>query len=218
MWSWCDFCFFIPVVSVKSAPTPVLLFPLLPSLFVIFAAILWLSICYPLLLPCLLIFEKKVWPLRVTPVNVHTPVLVFCTNKLGLLVFTPSRVWLFATPWAVAHQASLSFTIFQSLLKLMSIESVIPSNHLILCYLPFLLTPDSFPTSGSLTVNQVFASDGQSIGVSASALVLPMNIQGWLPLELTGLISLQSKGLLGVFSSTTIQKHKFFGTQPSLWI
>ena len=78
--------------------------------------------------------------------------------------------------------------------------------------------PQSFPASGSFPMNQLFASGGQSIGVSASSLVLPMNIQDWLPLGLTGLISLQSKGLLGVFSSIIIQKQQFFSTQLSLWI
>ena len=72
----------------------------------------------------------------------------------------------------------------------------------------------SFPASGSFPMNQFFTSDGQNIGASAS--VLPMNIQDWFPLELTGLISLQSKGLSRVFSNTTVQKHQSFGTQPSL--
>ena len=74
----------------------------------------------------------------------------------------------------------------------------------------------SFPASGSFPMSQFFASGGQSIGVSASASVLPMNIQGWFPLGLTGWISLLSKGLSRVFSSTTVQKHQFFGAQPSL--
>ena len=75
----------------------------------------------------------------------------------------------------------------------------------------------SFPVSRSFSVSQLFPSGGQSIRASASASVLPVNIQGCLPLGLTGLISLQSKGLSRVFSSTTIWKHQFFGTQPSLW-
>ena len=75
----------------------------------------------------------------------------------------------------------------------------------------------SFPASGSFPMSQLFTSGGQSIGVSASASVLPMNIQGWFPIELTGLISLQSKGLSRVFSNTTVQKHQFFSAQPSLW-
>ena len=76
----------------------------------------------------------------------------------------------------------------------------------------------SFPASGSFPLSQLFTSGGQSTGASASEIVLPMNIQGWFHLGLTGLISLPSKGLSRVFSRTTIQKHEFFGTQqPSLW-
>ena len=100
--------------------------------------------------------------------------------------------------------------------KLMSIKLVMSSNHLILCR-PFLLLPSIFPTSGSFPMSQLFASGGQSIGALASASVLPMNIQGWFPLGLTGLISLLSKGLPRVFSSTTVWKHQFFSAQPSLW-
>ena len=72
----------------------------------------------------------------------------------------------------------------------------------------------SFPASGSFQMSQFFTSGGQSLGASASASVLPMNIQGWFPLGLTGLISLLSKGLSRVFSRTTVQRHQFFGTQP----
>ena len=96
-------------------------------------------------------------------------------------------------------QASLSLTISLSLLKLLSFESVMSFNHLILCR-PLLLFPQFFPASGSFPVSQLFSSGGQSIGASAS--VLPMNIQGWFPLGLTGLISLLSNGLSRVFSNT----------------
>ena len=75
----------------------------------------------------------------------------------------------------------------------------------------------SFPASGSFPVSELFASGGQNLGVPASASVLLMNIQGWFPLGLTGLISLQSKGLSRVFSNTTVQRHQFFSAQPSLW-
>ena len=75
--------------------------------------------------------------------------------------------------------------------------------------------PQSFPASGSFPMSQLFASGGQSIAVSASTSVLPMNIQDWSPLEWTGLISLQSKGLSRVFSNTTVQKHQFFGARLS---
>ena len=119
-------------------------------------------------------------------------------------------------PMNCSTQASVSFTISHSLLKLMSIESVMPSNHLILCHHLFLL-PSIFLSNRSFPVSQLFASDGQSIEVSASASVLTMNIWGWFPLGLTGLISLLSKRFSRVFSSTTIWKFQFFGTQPSLW-
>ena len=126
-----------------------------------------------------------------------------------------NRVQLFATPWIAACQASLSITNSRSLLKLMFIESVMPSNHLILCH-PFSSHLQSFPASGSFQMSQFFATSGQSIGVSASASVLPMNTQDWFPLGWTSWISLQSKGLSRVFSNTTVQKHRFFSAQLSL--
>ena len=107
----------------------------------------------------------------------------------------------------------LSITNSQSLLKLMSLESVMPSNHLILCH-PFSSCLQSFPASGSLPMCQLFTSGGQSIEASAS--VLPMNIQDWFPLGWTGLITLQSKGLSRVFPNTTVQKHQYFSAQLSL--
>ena len=125
-----------------------------------------------------------------------------------------SHVWLFAMPWIAAHQASLSITNSQSSLKLMSIKSVMPSSHLILCQ-PLLLLPQSLPASGSFPMSQHFAWGGQSTGVSALASVLPMNTHNWSPLGWTGWISLQSKGLSRVFSNTTVQKHQFFGAQLS---
>ena len=123
---------------------------------------------------------------------------------------------LFATPWTAARQASLSITNSQSLHKLMSIESVMPSNHLILCR-SLLLLPSIIPmnlSQGSFPMSQLFASGGQSIGVSASTSVLSMNTQDCSPLGWTGWISLQSKGLSRVFN-TAVQKHQFFGAQPS---
>ena len=125
-----------------------------------------------------------------------------------------SCVWLFMTPWTAACLASLSFTVSWSLLKLMSIRSVMPSNHLIL--FSFFFCPQSFPASGSFPMSQLFASGGHRIGVSDATSVLPMNTQDWFPLGWTGLISLKSKGLSRVFSNTTVQKHQFFGTQPYL--
>ena len=161
-----------------------------------------------------------------------------CSRKIlfrydWLLLFSHSVVcnslW---PPWTVAWQASLFFTISWSLLKLMSIESIILFNYFILCH-SLLLLPSIFPSirvfsSGSAlcirywSFHQFFMECPntlfhQSIGASASASVLPVNIQGWLPLGLTGLISLQSKGLSRVFSSTTVEKYQFFNTQPSSW-
>ena len=126
-----------------------------------------------------------------------------------------SHLWLSTAPGTAARQASLSFTIAWSLLTLMSIESVMPSNHLILCH-PLLLLPSISTSSESFQMSLLFASGGQSIGVSASTSVLPMNIQDWSALGWTDWISLQSKGLTRVFSNTTVQKHQFFGAQLSL--
>ena len=126
-----------------------------------------------------------------------------------------SRVQLFATPWAAAHQASLSIINSQSLLKFMSIESVMPSTHLILCH-PLLLLPSIFPSIRVFSNESVLHIRSPNIGVIVSASVLPMNIQDLFPLRLTGWISLQSMGPSGVFSNTTVQKHQLLGAQLSL--
>ena len=120
-----------------------------------------------------------------------------------------SHVQLFATPRTAENHTSLSITNSQNLLSLMSIESVMPSS-LSSSVVPFSSHLQSFPASGSSQVSQFFASGGQSIGVSVSASVLPMNTQDWSPLGWTGWISLQSKGLSRVFSNTIVQKHQFF--------
>ena len=109
-------------------------------------------------------------------------------------------VWLFATPRIAAQKASLSFTISPSLLKLMSIESVIPSNHLILCH-PLLLLPSIFLSTRVFSSVLALHIRWLGIGASVSASVLSMNIQHWFPLGFTGLISSQSKRLSRVFSS-----------------
>ena len=123
-------------------------------------------------------------------------------------------VQLFATPWTAARQASLSITNSRSLPKFMSIAAVMPSNHLILCQ-SLLLLPSIFPSIRVFSNESDLASGGQSIGVSASVSVLPVNIQDCFPLGWTGWISLQSKGLSTVFSNTTVQKHQFFSAQFS---
>ena len=126
-----------------------------------------------------------------------------------------SRVQPFATPWIAAHQASLSITNSRSSVRLMSIESVMPSSHLILI-VPFSSCLQSLPASESFPMSQLFAWGGQSTGVSALASFLPKKSQGWSPSEWIGWISsLQSKGLPRVFSNTTVQNHQFFSAQPS---
>ena len=128
-----------------------------------------------------------------------------------------SCVWLFVTTWTAARQASLSITNSQSLLNLnlMSIELVMPSNHLILCH-PLLILPSIFPSIGVLLflMSQFLASGGQSIGASAS--VLPMNIQDWFPLGSTGLISLLFKGLSQESSPASQFKSISFSTS-TIW-
>ena len=131
-------------------------------------------------------------------------------------VLSFSCVQLFATPWTVARQASLSITNSESLLNSFS-SSWWCHPTMSFSVVPFSSCLQSLPASGSFPFSQLIASGGQSIGASASASVLPINIQGWFPLGLTDLISLQSKGLLSVFSNTPVQKHRFFGTQPFLW-
>ena len=145
--------------------------------------------------------EKVGWIKRVTWKHMYS--VQFSVQSL-------SRVQLFATPWTAAHKASLSITNCRSLLKLMSIESMM-SSSISSSVVPFSLL-QSFPASGSFPMSWLFESGGHNIRASASASVLPMNIQNWFPLGLTGLISLQSKGLSGVLSRTIVQKHQFFGT------
>ena len=151
---------------------------------------------------------------RVDSVRTLWPLTSLVLTPFISVQFSRSVVSNSATPWTAARQASLSITNSQSSPKPMSIESVMPSNHLILCR-PFSSCPQSFPASGSFPVSQLFASDGQRIGFSASTSVLPMNTQDWSPLGWTGWISLQSKGLSRVFSNTTVQKHSFFCAQLS---
>ena len=125
-----------------------------------------------------------------------------------------SQVWLFATPWTAAHQASLSITNSWSLIKFMSIKSVMPSNHLILCC-PLLLLPSIFPSIRAFSNESVLCIRWPKCWASASASVQWIFRTDFL--RVTGLISLQSKGLSRVFSNTTVQKHQFFSTQLSLW-
>ena len=126
-----------------------------------------------------------------------------------------SCIRVFVTPWTAARQASLSITDSWSLIKFMSIESVMPSNHLILCH-PLLLLPSIFPSIRVFSNESAFLIRWPKYWSFASTLVLPMNIQDWFPLGWTGWISLQSRGLSRVFSNTTVQKHQILSTQLSL--
>ena len=126
-----------------------------------------------------------------------------------------SHVQLFATPWTTACQSPLSITNSQSLLKIMSIESVMPSNDLILTC-PLLLLPSIFPSIRVFSSESILDNRWPKYW-SFSFIIFPMNIQDWFPLGLTGWISLLSKGLSRVFSNTTVQKHEFFGAQTSRW-
>ena len=150
-----------------------------------------------------------VYPLKHCQISSQKILYHFSVQLFSRSVMSDSE-----TPWITAHQASLSNTNSQSSLKLMSIEAVIPSSHLILCR-PLLLLPTNLPASGSFPISQLFAWGGQSIGVSASASVPPMNTQDWSPLGWTRWISLQSKGPSRVFSNTTVQKYQFFAAQLS---
>ena len=152
-------------------------------------------------------------PLRIGKIRIGLPYLkCYQTLRSVQSVLLLSRVWLFVIPWTAAPQTPLSSTTSQRLLQFMSIESAILSSAA-----PFFFCLQSFPASGSFQISQFFASGGQNIGAPALASVLPMNIQDWFPLGLTGLISLLSKGLSRVFSSATIQKYQFFNAQFSLW-
>ena len=156
----------------------------------------------------LLVFTGEKWKIMFTQKPTHKCSLFSSVQSL-------SCIRLFSTPWIAAHQASLSITISR-----VHSNSCPPSRW---CHpaisssvIPFSSCPQSLPASESFPMSQFFASGGQSIGVSASTSVLPMNIQDWFPLGWTGWISSQSQGLSRVFSNTTVQKHQFFGAQLSL--
>ena len=125
-----------------------------------------------------------------------------------------SHVRLFVTPWITARQASLSITNSQSLLKLMSIKSVMPSNHLILCC-PLLLRPSVLPSIRVFSSESVLCIRWPKYWSFSFSISLSNEYPGLFPLALTGWISLQSKGLSRVFSNTTVQKYQFFCVQLS---
>ena len=137
-------------------------------------------------------------------------------HKTFVIVQSLSHVQLFATPWIAALQASLFFIIFQSLLKLMSSKSVMSSNHLMLCH-SLLLLPSKFPSIRVFSNNELALHIRWPKYWTFSFTISPSNeYSGLISFGWTGLI-LQSKGLSRVFSSTTVHKHQFFGTQPFLW-
>ena len=138
------------------------------------------------------------------------PDILFQFSSVQLL----SRVLLFATPWIAAHQASLPITNSWSSVKLMSIESVMPSSHLILCH-PLLLLPPIPPSIRVFSNESTLRMRWPKYWSFSFSIIPSKEIQGWSPSEWTGWISLQSKGLSRVFSNTTVQKHQFFGAQPS---
>ena len=139
--------------------------------------------------------------------------LAYCIQFSSLQLF--SSVWLFATPWTAAHQASLSITNSQSLLKLMFIESVMPSNYLILCC-PLLLPPSIFPSNRVFSIALVFTSGGQKYWSFRFSISPSNEHSGLISFSTDWLISLLSKGLSWVFSNTIVQKHQFFSAWLSL--
>ena len=126
-----------------------------------------------------------------------------------------SRVRLFATPWITARQASLSITNSRSSLRLMSIESVMPSSHLILCRPLLLLPPIPLKSIRVFSNESALRMRWPKYWSFSFSIIPPKKSQGWSPSEWTGWISLQSKGLSRVLSNTTVPKHQFFGAQPS---
>jgi len=149
------------------------------------------------------------------------------TGKLPWEWSHPRHPQVMCAPWRVLPSASVTPWLQHARLPCPSPTPGVYSNSRPLsqwCHptisssvIPFSSRPQSFPASGSFQMSQFFASGGRSIGVSASTSVLLVYIQDWFPLGLTGLISLLFQGLLRVFSKATVQKHQFFGTQPSLW-
>ena len=158
-----------------------------------------------------IVFRIKIKLFNMALLNLRT----FIPTHLSVQLL--SHVRLFETPWTAAHQASLSVTNSWNLLTGDAIQPYPLILAIFPSIIPFSSYLQSLPASGSFPRSQFFASDGQSIGASASPSVLPMNIQDWFPLGLISLITLQSKGLSRVFSNTTVQKHQFFSTQLFLW-
>ena len=143
----------------------------------------------------------------------------FSKSKIPLLLFfveSLSHFWLFETPWTAVPQASLSFTISQSLVRVMFIELVMPSNHLILCR-PLLLLPSIFPSFRLFSNKSSLCIRWPKFWRFSFSISPSNNYSRSISFGWTGLICLQSKGLSRVFSNTTIRRHQFFSAQSSLW-
>ena len=169
-----------------------------------------------------LLSKQSHWASRLWSINISFLLIVTSTpwkqkqSQNAFVVLSLSCVPLFVTPWTGAGQVPLSSYISWSLPKLMSIELVMLYNHLILCC-PLLHLPSIFPSIVVFSNESALCISWPKYQ-SFNFRVSPSNeYSGWFPLGLTGLISLQSKGLSRVFSSTTVQKHQFFGAQLSLW-
>ena len=145
-----------------------------------------------------------------------TSVFISGDSVFVVVALLLSRVPLLVIPWTVACRTSLSFTISQSLLRFMSIKSMMLANHLILCHL-LLLLPSIFPSIRVFCSEPAYGTISPKHWNFSFSISLSNEYSGLTPLGLTDLISLLAKGLSGGFSSTTIQKHQFFNTQPSLW-
>ena len=159
--------------------------------------------------------QAKAWLVKYMALWLLLPTSSLRKDWVFVVVQSLSRVWLFVTPWTAARQASLSFNISRSLLKLVSILLVMPSNHLVLCH-PLLLLPSIFPSirvfSKELALHIRWSKDW-----SFSFSISPSNEHsGLISFRIDWLISLLSKGFSKVFSNTTVQKHQFFSTQPYL--
>ena len=158
--------------------------------------------------------QETLWSISISKKNVMSFFLCFlhgCFRSVQSL----SCVWLFATPWTTAWRPpcpSPTPGVYSNSCPLSQWYHLSVLSSVI----PFSSCLQSFPASGSFPMGQLFASGGQSIGVSPSASVLPMNIQNWFPLGLTDLMSLPSRDSQEL-SNTTVQKHQFFSVQPSLW-
>ena len=133
------------------------------------------------------VHTSSVFKSKLVAVLTFFPLQIMSANYETVIIQSLSRVWHFATPWTKCL-ALPSFTFPPSLLKLLSIGSTMPPNHFLLCHL-LLLLPSIFPSIRVFPMSWLFTSGGQNIRASASASVLPMNIQGWFPLGLTGLVS-----------------------------